>query len=188
MIATKAEPDRRVLRTKAALRDAMLALMAVRGWDDMTIQEICDKANVGRSTFYVHYQCKEDLLLEAMNDLRDLILAQSPETDRPGLRFLAGLLDHMAEQREVFKAAIGRRSGQGVARQFKKMVFQLVETELKRWRHPALKTPWVAMFIAGGIVEAMAWWVDAPAPPSIKDMERELDELAQGALAASAAA
>lgn len=183
MTVTKSGPDRRVLKTRASLRDAMLALMVQRGWDDMTIQEMCDTANVGRSTFYVHYQCKEDLLLEAMNDLRDMLLARSANAAGPGLPFLAGLLDHMAEQREVFKAAIGRRSGHGVARQFKKMVFQLVEIELDRRRHPALKMPWVASFVAGGIVEAMAWWVDAPGAPSIKKMERELDELAQAVLA-----
>ena len=187
MTDAKAGHDRRVLKTRAALRDAMLALMAARGWDDMTIQEICDTANVGRSTFYVHYQCKEDLLSEAMNDLRDMILAKPAHAEGPGLQFLAGLLDHMAEQRDVFKAAVGRRSGHGVARQFKKMVFQLVEIELERRRHPALSTPWVARFVAGGIVEAMAWWVDAAEPPSIGTMVSELDELAQSALASSAA-
>lgn len=187
MTDAKPEQDRRVLKTKAALRDAMLALMAPRGWDEMTIQEICDKANVGRSTFYVHYQSKDDLLLEGLNDLRDMISTQTAEAEGSGLHFLAGLLDHIVEQREVFKAAIGRRSGHGVAYRFKKMVFQLVEIELKRQQHPAAKNPWVAMFVAGGIVEAMAWWVDAPEPPSIKDVKRELGELAQAALASSTA-
>jgi hypothetical protein len=111
-----------------------------------------------------------------------MLVGQAAKLDGPGFHFLAGLLEHMAEQREVFKAAIGRRSGHGVARRFKEMVFQLVEIELKRRRHPAAKSPWVARFVAGGIVDAMAWWVDAPKPPSIKDMERELDHLAQAAL------
>ncbi|BCO26616.1 hypothetical protein MIZ03_1499 [Rhodoferax lithotrophicus] len=182
MTDTKTELDRRVLKTKAALRDAMLSLMAPKGWDEMTIQEICDAANVGRSTFYVHYRSKDDLLSEGMNDLRDMLAGQATKLAEPGLHFLTGLLAHMAEQREVFKAAIGRRSGHGVVRRFKEMVFQLVEIELKRRHHPAAKSPWVARFVAGGIVDAMAWWVDAPKPPSIKVMERELDQLAQAAL------
>jgi AcrR family transcriptional regulator len=184
----KPDQDRRVLKTKASLRDAMLALMAERGWDEMTIQEICDKANVGRSTFYVHYQSKDELLLEGLNELRDMIAAGPARTaaeEGSGIHFLAGLLDHIDQQRGVFKAAIGRRSGHGVARRFRKMVFQLVEIELKRRRHPAAKKPWVAMFVAGGIVEAMAWWVDAPAPPSIEAMQRELDALVQAAFALS---
>jgi AcrR family transcriptional regulator len=180
-------PDRRVLKTKAALRDAMLDLMALRGWDELTIQEICDHANVGRSTFYVHYQSKEDLLSEGLNELRDMIAAQGADTEHAGCHFLAGLLSHMAQQRDVFRAAIGRRSGHGVARRFRHMVFQLVVIELKRRRHPAAAHPWMAMFVAGGIVEAMAWWVDAPEPPSIDDMRRELDELALAALGGAAA-
>lgn len=176
------ELDRRVLKTKSALRDAMLELMAQKGWDDMTIQEICDKANVGRSTFYVHYQSKDDLLSEGLKDLRDMLAGQPAKLDGLGFQFLAGLLEHMAEQREVFKAAIGRRSGHGVARRFKEMVFQLVEIELNRRCHSAAKSPWVARFVAGGIVDAMAWWVDAPKAPSIKYMERELNQLARAAL------
>lgn len=187
MTDIKPEQDRRVLKTKALLRDAMLALMSTRGWDEITIQEICDQANVGRSTFYVHYQSKDELLSEGMNDLRDMISAQTAQTQGPGLHFLPGLLDHMAQQRDIFRAAIGRRSGHGVARRFKKMVVQLVEIELKRRQHPAVKNPWVAMFVAGGIVEAMTWWIDAPEPPSIKDMMRELDQLAQAALASTTA-
>lgn len=180
------EPDRRVLKTKAALRDAMLDLMALRGWDQMTIQEICDRANVGRSTFYVHYQSKDELLSEGLNDLRDMIAAQTAEAGRADVHFLAGLLEHMAQQRDVFRAAIGRRGGQGVARRFRQMVCQLVEIELKRRAHPEADHPWVARFVAGGVVEAMAWWVDAPEPPPIATMQRELDALAQAALGGSA--
>lgn len=182
MTDTPTETDRRVLKTKAALRDAMLSLMAPKGWDELSIQEICNAANVGRSTFYVHYQSKDDLLAESLNDLRDQLALHATAADGPGLQFLPGLLAHMAEQRAVFKAAIGRRSGHGVVRRFKEMVFQLVEIELKRQRHPAAKSPWVARFVAGGIVDAMAWWVDAPKPPTIKALERELDQLAKAAL------
>jgi AcrR family transcriptional regulator len=182
MTNTKTDQDRRVLKTKAALRDAMLVLMATKGWDEMTIQEVCDLANVGRSTFYMHYQSKNDLLSEGLNDLRDMIAAHTVGAEGAGFFFLAGLLEHMDQQRDVFKAVIGRRSGYGVVRSFKEMVFQLVDIELKRRRHPAARTPWVGRFLAGGIVEAMAWWIDTPQPPTIKDMERRLDELAKMAL------
>lgn len=184
MTDTKPGPDRRVVKTRAALRDAMLSLMVPKGWDAMTIQEICDAANVGRSTFYAHYQSKDDLLSEGMNDLRDLLSGGATKFDRPGFHFLAELLAHMSEQREVFKAAIGLRSGHGVARRFKEMVFQLVEIELKRRGHRAANRPWVARFVAGGIVDSMAWWVDAPNALSIKDMERELNQLGEAALLA----
>jgi AcrR family transcriptional regulator len=184
MPKNKPTTDRRVQKTKIALRDAMLALMVPKGWDDMSIQEICDRANVGRSTFYTHYQSKDELLSEGLNGLRDMLATQAMDGDGAGFHFLCGLLDHMAQQREVFKAAIGRRSGHGMARRFKEMVEQLVEIELKKRQHPAAKNLWLARYLAGGIVEVMAWWVDTARPPSIKEMERRLNELSLAALGA----
>lgn len=177
--------DRRVLKTRAALREAMLALMGSKGWDDLSIQEICDAANVGRSTFYVHFQSKADLLSESMNDLRDALAAHAGSSTGPDFAFLTGLLAHMQEQRNVFKAAIGRRGGNGVARRFTEMVVQLVEMELQKRSHPATQTPWVARFLAGGIVDSMAWWADSRESLPIGDLERELNQLAQAALGAT---
>ena len=53
--------DRRVLRTRAVLRDALITLVGESGWDAITVQDICDRAKVGRSTFYMHFADKEDL-------------------------------------------------------------------------------------------------------------------------------
>ena len=176
------EIDRRIVKTKLALRDAMLTLMASKGWDELSIQSICDQANIGRSTFYLHYQGKDDLLSESLNDLRDYLVSQPPGSGGIGFGTLGGLLDHMAEQRDVFRAVIGRRSGRGVTTRFKEMVRQLVEIELKRRAHPAGKSQWLACYLAGGIVEAMSWWVDAAKPPAIREMERRLEQLSFAAL------
>ncbi len=182
MPINKSTEDRRVLKTRAALRDAMLALMVSRGWDEMNIQEICDWANVGRSTFYTHYRSKDELLSEGLNDLRDMLATQSADGHGAAFQFLSALLDHMAQQRDVFKAAIGRRSGHGVTRRFKEMVYQLVEGDLKKRHHPAAKNLWLTKYLAGGIVEVMVWWVDTAKPPSIREMERRLNEVSAAAL------
>lgn len=57
-----AHPDRRVRRTREALRDALLALLVERGWDDIDVQALCVRADIGRSTFYLHFPNKEALL------------------------------------------------------------------------------------------------------------------------------
>ncbi|OWK24017.1 hypothetical protein AJ87_27030 [Rhizobium yanglingense] len=51
--------DRRVGRTKTALHRALISLILERGYDSITVEEICQTANVGRSTFYLHYTSKE---------------------------------------------------------------------------------------------------------------------------------
>src|SRR5438128_5231066 len=104
-MAEKAESvDRRILKTRLALRDALLALLATKSWDEISIQEICHQANVGRSTFYLRYQGKEDLLEESLNDLRDFLIANTKHSGNKEFTTLHGLLEHIAEQRAVFKA------------------------------------------------------------------------------------
>src|SRR5215213_8734136 len=64
--------DRRVQKTRKLLQDALIELVAEKGYESVTVQEILEKGNVGRSTFYAHFQDKEHLLhsiLERLNEL-----------------------------------------------------------------------------------------------------------------------
>jgi len=56
--------DRRVQRTRELLRNALMQLIREKGYDAITIQDITDKANLGRTTFYLHYETKDELLLD----------------------------------------------------------------------------------------------------------------------------
>src|SRR5258707_4872985 len=57
--------DRRVQRTKQTLYHTLIALLAEKAFDKITVQEILERANVGRTTFYAHFQSKEDLFLSS---------------------------------------------------------------------------------------------------------------------------
>jgi AcrR family transcriptional regulator len=65
-------PDRRVQRTRKQLQDALIALVAEKGYEAVTVQEILDQANVGRSTFYAHFQDKDQLLRSILDQLDEL--------------------------------------------------------------------------------------------------------------------
>lgn len=167
-------PDRRILKTRLALREALLSLLTTHAWDDLSIQEICACADVGRSTFYLHFDSKDDLLSESLNDLRDtLIAARAIGTAqlRP-FAFLPGLLTHMEENRLVFRNIVGRRSGYGVERRFREMVFQLLEKDLAKRNLTSYQRQMEACYLAGGIVDLMAWWVDASDGPSMNILEQ----------------
>jgi len=64
------ENDRRVQRTQQLLRAALLSLIEEKGFEALTLQEIIDRANVGRATFYAHFDRKEDLLVSGLDGLR----------------------------------------------------------------------------------------------------------------------
>jgi AcrR family transcriptional regulator len=180
--------DRRIAKTRLALRDALLTLLPERGWDELNVQDLCELANVGRSTFYLHYQGKEDLLSESLNDLRLALGAQTgdAEKNRPLMAFLPGLLTHMVENRRVFKAVIGRRSGHVVERRFRDMVIQLVEDDLLPMPMEGLRRRMVARALSGALVDLMSWWVDASDEISIAGLEAFMRDVARGQLQASA--
>ncbi|MCA0756986.1 TetR/AcrR family transcriptional regulator [Paenibacillus sp. N4] len=71
-----AKVDRRILKTQEALKKAVIELMSEKSFDEITIQDIADKANLNRGTIYLHYQDKYDLLdklIEShMNELGEM--------------------------------------------------------------------------------------------------------------------
>ena len=171
--------DRRVQRTRLALRDALITLLEESGWDDINIQSLCERANVGRSTFYLHFQNKEELLVSGFDDLRAGLRAQPAFTKNEtsgSLPFVRGLLEHVYEQRALFRAIVGRRSGHVVQKRFREMVNQLVEEEISLastgWQREA-----GARYVAGALVELLAWWVDTGTARNADDIEHLFSQL-----------
>ena len=91
--------DSRVRRTREVLGDALIALMEERAFESITVQDILDRAGVGRSTFYEHFRDKNDLFLSDVEDFLEMMsnLLVGRE-DRPKrIAPLAELLMHVGE-------------------------------------------------------------------------------------------
>jgi Bacterial regulatory proteins, tetR family len=71
-----AKTDRRVRRTRELLRRALFSLIQEQGYDRITVQDLLDRADIGRSTFYAHYRDKDDLLLSSFEDIRSTLAAE----------------------------------------------------------------------------------------------------------------
>src|SRR5262245_33908579 len=95
--AMQRSKDRRSVRTRRNLGDALVALILKKGYEAITVQEIIDAADVGRSTFYMHYTGKEDLLRASFETLR-AVLAAAAATERSQdgepLPFSLALFEH----------------------------------------------------------------------------------------------
>src|SRR5208283_550628 len=109
----KALPDRRIQRTRQLLLSSLLELILEKGYETITVQDIIDRANVGRSTFYSHFQDKEHLLLsgsERLGDLLEEFRARSGAGESNWDLSLA-IFRHAEQQRQAFKALLGRQVG-----------------------------------------------------------------------------
>jgi len=65
-----ANTDRRIRRTCKSLHEALISLLLEKNYDEITVQEILDRTDVGRSTFYAHFEGKDELLVSGIHDLR----------------------------------------------------------------------------------------------------------------------
>ncbi len=164
--------DRRVRRTEAALSDALMELIATKGYDRVTVQDLIDKANVGRSTFYAHYDTKDDLLLAQMNHLtRDLDAHIEAETTTDGPVLPAkGLFLHVAEHQQMFRSLFGSRGIDLVEREARQMLRNralatIRDREAAGVRHPAPAEARAA-FIAGALLAFVQWLLDERLPYS----------------------
>lgn len=173
--------DRRVQRTRGVLRQALVDLILERGWDDITIQDICRRAAVGRSTFYTHYADKEDLLLGGFDDLRQMLRevrgrarpTHAGQT-QPSLAFTLPLLEHVRENLRVFRALVGRRSGHVVEREFRRVVVDVTLEEIGEMSRVArLTTAGAALghCLAGALTGLITWWIDARTPMSPHEVQ-----------------
>jgi AcrR family transcriptional regulator len=79
MKQAKAVIDRRIPRTRAMLQHALTSLILKKGYEAVTIQDICDEANIGRSTFYAHYTSKDDLKRSGFEHLRKELVDRQRE-------------------------------------------------------------------------------------------------------------
>lgn len=98
--------DRRVRRTRAALGDALVQLATEHPFDEITVQQILDRAGVARSTFYEHFRDKNDLFLTDVEHLLDhmvTLMKASPDRDRR-LVPLRELLEHIADVENFYRA------------------------------------------------------------------------------------
>lgn len=166
---TRKSTDRRVVRTRRALRDALVSLILERGYDEITVQDVIDRAEVGRSTFYAHFADKEDLLVSGFDELRDALRTRKAAHPEP-LGFAFALVEHARENRRLFRAIVGRKTGHTVQRRFRLLTIELVREDLESLAPPSPERDAAVQFLAGGFVELLTWWIDSRVPLDAVDV------------------
>ncbi|MGC9357260.1 MAG: TetR/AcrR family transcriptional regulator [Anaerolineae bacterium] len=175
----KHKVDRRVRRTRKALQEALLALIMEKRYNLITVEEIAQHANVGRTTFYLHYQDKDDLLLEVTGDFADEIqeafLIQLEERS-VHVEDVAAVLFSLAEEHsDMYWAIISGRCGAKVLEQFRTIFLSLLERIIQAQREAgdvSLDMPvgFTAAYLWGAMRETIIWWKEQDAHYSAETM------------------
>lgn len=169
--------DRRVRRTRDALGDALLALMQEKGFETITVQQVLDRAEVGRSTFYAHYRDKDDLLLRDLEDFLEpmsTLLLRSREVSNR-VAPVRELFAHVAEMRQVHAALVAADKLRDFMEMGQEYFVRAIEQRLRELPASAGiaagRRTAMAHALAGSLLSLMSWWLDhgSAAPPNEMD-------------------
>jgi len=181
-MSAKAE-DRRVQRTRKLLQDALMALIVEKGYEAVTVQDIIDRANVGRSTFYDHFLDKQALLVSGFEQLRAFLSQQHPTLTASGelrLGFSLPMFEHACSYRPVYRAMIGKQSGAVVRKEIQQLLTDLVRAELAVLA-PSAATPValniVVQYVVSAFMGLLAWCADHDSPATAAEIDTIFQQL-----------
>lgn len=184
--------DRRALRTRTALHRALIGLIVERDYDEISIGDITDAADVGRSTFYAHFTDKDDLLRSGLGHLRGhLFDAHASAAAGEGaasstLWFSRFMTEHLKEQHQLYRALMRGRAGPIIIDKIKELLSELVRAELTSREGVSgarAAPPEIAVrFVVGAYMSVVTWWLDRGARETPKEIDQAFRELALGGL------
>lgn len=156
--------DRRSARTRRLLHEALMRLIVRKDYDAITVRDLLDEADVGRSTFYAHFAGKDELLRRGFERLRqDLSVGADhlPEQGRTApVAFSLVMFAHAARFRENYRAMVGSRGGAIVRAEIRRVLLGFIEPELDRPHHCGIPSDLVARHIVDGFQTVLEWWLD----------------------------
>lgn len=179
--------DKRARRTRALLAEALLSLGAETKIDDLAVGDLAAGAGVSRSTFYQHFASKDDFLVRSWVELLEATEAAYAKhfPERPDIIASRPLFHHVAGAGDFVRSIVRseiypRQMAAGEAK-----LRDIAEANLLRlepgWSKERRRE--TAIYIAGGFVGLLRWWMESGLKRSPQDMQSAFERLSASALA-----
>jgi AcrR family transcriptional regulator len=169
--------DRRILRTRKLLWEALIALIEEKDYSEITIQDIADRANVNRVTFYLHYRDKQDLLVKSVEVIFEELVAKTAPLTGEAFRLdvppegMTLVYRHIAENAKFYRKLLGENGIPLLVDRLRRFLAELTMQRFRLAMPPGSPGPVplevVAEYAAGSIIGLITWWLenDMPIPP-----------------------
>lgn len=163
---TKRVKDRRIERTQALLRDALTSLVHEKSYDTISVKEILDRANVGRSTFYTHFTDKDELLASSLQEMLHAVQSSTPSSAKRHERivwFSLRIFEHIHRKQSVGGGPMGERARAILHEHLQKALAALiaedVRMEFPKCGKEALSPDLLAQYVASTFILVLNWWM-----------------------------
>ncbi len=163
--------DRRQRKTRDAIFNAFADLLGQQAYHRITVQQIIDAADVGRATFYAHFETKDDLLRELceelFNHIIDTAMGHAPAHGHytcggPGDPVFLHLIRHLTENDRNILSLLSSRSNEIFLQYFKTNLQRLVRTRFAdqlATAHPGLPLDFLVNHVSASFAETVSWWL-----------------------------
>jgi AcrR family transcriptional regulator len=178
----KRKEDRRVARSRAALHQALQELVKEKGYEAVTVEDITERANLGRTTFYLHYRDKEDLFLEefeiSLGEMKDRMVNIRPrEWVRANNGQMFQIMYQMVEKNaDIFRDIIKEQSNT-VYNRMREITSKIAQDMVsenpfirKHANHISIPLDLVYSYFSGALWASIVWWVEHDFHPSAEEM------------------
>lgn len=171
---TNKRPDRRIQRTRRQLNGALVALIIEKRFDDITVQNVIDRAGVGRSTFYSHFRDKEDVFEQQWEQFIERLAGEIKWSEAGTGSFVPvrSLFQHLQEAQSFYRGLV--RSGKidpilksGIEYLGRKIEAALKQGVVKPW----IPIPILANYLASELFALLKWWLDEGMPYTPESMD-----------------
>lgn len=174
--------DRRSRRTHRLLAEAFVALLSEHRYSELTVQDILDRADIGRTTFYRHYWDKDDLLASEMERVIDVLSRHANTSTHERVLSLPsfGIFQHVQEQHALYRALV---RGQAIDLVLTTIQTRLREQVEQHWRQilakpiDDLSVQVTAQSVVGTFVTLLQWWMENDMPLSPAQMDAYFHQL-----------
>jgi AcrR family transcriptional regulator len=185
-----AKPDRRVQRTRELLRKALTELISERGYDAITIQDIVDRANLGRTTFYAHYNSKDELFMSChkaiVSEFHSLHPRSREELLLPeALPGMTSAYRHLLDARALLHPIFQGKDSLLILRRIRDRSGQEIEAGLRAAFAEADSTiPFdvLANYLAGAQIALVQWWLEKRQPQTPENLAQTFHRLQRAAI------
>jgi len=186
------KPDRRVQRTRELLQKALIELISERGYDAITIQDIADRANLGRTTFYLHYSSKDELFITCheaivsefrIGPLHPLSREELLSPEAPA--GMTSAYRHLDDARARLYSIFQGKDSLLILRRIRDWNAQEIEAVLRAAFVEADSTiPFdvLANYLAGAQIALVQWWLEKRQPHKLENLAQTFHRLQRAAI------
>ena len=174
--AHEIKADRRILKTKKAIYEALVELMQKKKLNSITVTELAAQADINRKTFYTYYSTVNDVLDEGINELitslKDLLCAMSEDYNMFSPQTLFAFLNTIMSDADIARDLFASDNGSLLFNRLQKLVNRDIKMNV-----PSEQYPLISSFVAGGMVSAYYEWITNPDGITLNEMARTLTTL-----------